>query len=309
MGAIREFELIEGSRHIRDKYINRTEVLDRVKTLSLLPDNETATTEMVAKYYNVPKSTIDSLVEDHRDELVEDGYQVLTAQSLKLFKGSTLKGSNLYNKLKYARQIAIFPRRAILRVGMLLRDSEVAKAIRTYLLNIEENTTIEQKNEARRNWTQEEEMFVLKTIEELILSGKTLSEAINMVSTKVKRTVRAVELRWYGKIKDLASDEVKRKIRENIGKYFKTESAKNDANKFLDKSIQEIIDKVYKENVELKKEIALLRMKIDELERDKERLSKRYKSMKNEYDTLMNIIGSAMRAYANNVLELKSHRR
>lgn len=309
MGAIREFELIEGSRHIRDKYINQTEVLDRVKTLSLLPDNETATTEMVAEYYNVPKSTIDSLVEDHRDELVEDGYQVLTAQSLKLFKGSTLKGSNLYNKLKYARQIAIFPRRAILRVGMLLRDSEVAKAIRTYLLNIEENTTIEQKNEARRNWTQEEEMFVLKTIEELILNGKTLSEAINMVSTKVKRTVRAVESRWYGKIKDLASDEVKRKIRENIGKYFKTESAKNDANKFLDKSIQEIIDKVYKENVELKKEIALLRMKIDELERDKERLSKRYKSMKNEYDTLMNIIGSAMRAYANNVLELKSHRR
>jgi hypothetical protein len=39
----------------------------------------------------------------------------------------------------------LFPRRAILRVGMLLRDSVVAKEIRTQLLNIEERTTSEQK--------------------------------------------------------------------------------------------------------------------------------------------------------------------
>ena len=34
----------------------------------------------------------------------------------------------------------LFPRRAILRVGMLLRDSKVAKEVRTQLLNIEEKT-------------------------------------------------------------------------------------------------------------------------------------------------------------------------
>ncbi|MGE1009234.1 hypothetical protein [Bacillus cereus] len=39
----------------------------------------------------------------------------------------------------------IFPKRAILRVGMLLRDSEVAKEVRTQLLNIEEHTAAEVK--------------------------------------------------------------------------------------------------------------------------------------------------------------------
>ncbi|ABK85515.1 hypothetical protein BF32_112 [Bacillus thuringiensis] len=39
----------------------------------------------------------------------------------------------------------IFTKRAILRIGMLLRDSEVAKEVRTQLLNIEENTATEIK--------------------------------------------------------------------------------------------------------------------------------------------------------------------
>ena len=34
--------------------------------------------------------------------------------------------------------IILFPKRAILRMGMLLRDSEVAKEVRTQLLNITE---------------------------------------------------------------------------------------------------------------------------------------------------------------------------
>jgi hypothetical protein len=44
-----------------------------------------------------------------------------------------------------ARALTIIPRRAIFRIGMLLRDSEVAKKVRTYLLNVEENATPEEK--------------------------------------------------------------------------------------------------------------------------------------------------------------------
>ena len=43
------------------------------------------------------------------------------------------------------RGLKVFPRRAILRIGMLLRDSEIAKEIRTALLNIEEKTSDETK--------------------------------------------------------------------------------------------------------------------------------------------------------------------
>ena len=43
------------------------------------------------------------------------------------------------------RGIRVFPRRAILRVGMLLRDSVIAKEVRTQLLNIEEKSSDEVK--------------------------------------------------------------------------------------------------------------------------------------------------------------------
>ena len=38
------------------------------------------------------------------------------------------------------RGMKLFPKRAILRVGMLLRDSEIAKEIRTRLLDIVQDT-------------------------------------------------------------------------------------------------------------------------------------------------------------------------
>jgi hypothetical protein len=45
------------------------------------------------------------------------------------------------------RGLKVFPRRAILRIGMLLRDSNVAKEVRTQLLNIEEKTSNEIKTQ------------------------------------------------------------------------------------------------------------------------------------------------------------------
>lgn len=39
----------------------------------------------------------------------------------------------------------MFPKRAILRVGMLLRDSNIAQEVRTQLLNIEQRTSSEAK--------------------------------------------------------------------------------------------------------------------------------------------------------------------
>ncbi|WP_052292924.1 phage antirepressor KilAC domain-containing protein [Desulfofarcimen acetoxidans] len=50
--------------------------------------------------------------------------------------------------LKYAPSLTIIPRRAILRIGMLLRDSEVAKTVRSYLLNVEERASATQRQQA-----------------------------------------------------------------------------------------------------------------------------------------------------------------
>lgn len=126
---INETVLLE-SRSLRTSVLERTHVLDKVKTLSLLPDGLHVTTAMVAAYYEVGIKAIRSLIFDHRQELESCGYRVLAGTELSSFK-----------KLGYmesqASSLAVFPRRAVLNVGMLLRDSEVARQVRTYLLDTE----------------------------------------------------------------------------------------------------------------------------------------------------------------------------
>lgn len=126
-----QLELIE-KQEIRNQYIDRIDVLDKVKEVILLPYGDSMTMEMVSDYYEVGLEAINSLVKDNREEIESDGYEVLVKDELKSFK-------NLCEIKSRARQISIFTKRSILRVGMLLRDSEIAKQVRTSLLNMSEN--------------------------------------------------------------------------------------------------------------------------------------------------------------------------
>ena len=118
-------------RKLRDEHASRTEILEKVKKLEMLPDDIHVTVEMAANYYEVGYKTINSLVFDHRDELNTDGLRVLEGEELNFFK----KFCQIQSR---ARALTIVPRRALLRIGMLLRDSEVAKAVRSYLLDTEQ---------------------------------------------------------------------------------------------------------------------------------------------------------------------------
>jgi hypothetical protein len=132
-----DLALVE-SPTLRARYAGRTDVLDRVKALALLPDGVHATKELVAGYYAVPAQAIDSTVHDYRKELIGDGYRVLRGVELREFATSFEEVTNGPATVSpKARSLALFPRRAILRVGMLLRDSPVAQQVRTYLLDTE----------------------------------------------------------------------------------------------------------------------------------------------------------------------------
>jgi phage antirepressor YoqD-like protein len=131
-----EIALIE-SRSLRDRTIERTDVLDKVKTLVTLPNGFHITTQMVANYFEVPVETIKSVVEDHRTELEERGYRVLKGSELIEF-ASPFGGPANLGLSPMARSLAIFTRKAVLNVGQLLTKSEVSKAIRSYLLDVEE---------------------------------------------------------------------------------------------------------------------------------------------------------------------------
>ncbi|PEE18081.1 hypothetical protein CON53_10760 [Bacillus cereus] len=118
----------------REALIERVEVLKKVKDLLLLPGLEMATTKQVAEFYEVKLTTINNMILMHREELEADG--VVFKRYLELEREVN---SQHFRELKIARRgVNVFPKRAILRVGMLLRDSEVAKEVREQLLNIEE---------------------------------------------------------------------------------------------------------------------------------------------------------------------------
>lgn len=116
-------------RITRDELAARTDVLDRVGVLRTLPDDLHVTTDMVAEFYGVGRETVANTVKRNRDELEEDGYRVTTRAAFEERFTMNLPSS--------ASTIALFPRRAVLRVGMLLRDSDIAKQVRTYLLDTE----------------------------------------------------------------------------------------------------------------------------------------------------------------------------
>jgi len=153
-------EVIE-NKGDRDNLVERVEVLERVKELLLLPNMEMATTSQVAEFYGVHIESIKSLVKDNREEVCKDGYLVKPGKEIKDELGRSYKDlPQIENKLGHFivhcksnqakinyGKVGLFPKRAILRVGMLLRDSEVAKEVRTQLLNIEENSTQEVKTQ------------------------------------------------------------------------------------------------------------------------------------------------------------------
>ncbi|MEU9184863.1 restriction endonuclease [Streptomyces sp. NPDC048484] len=132
---INEAALLE-SKTLRDGALERTEVLDRVKALSLLPDGMHVTTGMVATYFSVAVETIRQLVKRHREELEVNGLAVLRGADLRKFESDNVSLS-LGSYPQPRRSLTIYSRRAVLNIAMLLRDSKVAREVRTYLLDVE----------------------------------------------------------------------------------------------------------------------------------------------------------------------------
>ncbi|EOP13216.1 hypothetical protein ICS_01380 [Bacillus cereus BAG2O-3] len=142
-------EIIE-TKEEREALIERVDVLKKVKDLLLLPGGEVATVRQVADFYEVDYKAINTITQRHKKELSSDGMLRLkrknVSEFLKLQAEVTEITSYTANVTDEHGNIhkfnnrgsLVFPKRAILRVGMLLRDSEVAKEVRSQLLNIEE---------------------------------------------------------------------------------------------------------------------------------------------------------------------------
>ena len=101
----------------------------------------------VARFYEVESRTLKRLLEDHKEELEQSGYELLTNFRLKNFKNivSQLRDIDV-PQLIYdtdneivgdrAASLTTFTFKSVLNIGMLLQTSEKAQVVRHFILNV-----------------------------------------------------------------------------------------------------------------------------------------------------------------------------
>lgn len=143
--ALAERDILE-NRELRQKLMDRLDVLDKVKELVFLPNTELMTVKQVADYYEVGEEVIRQIIVRNRKELSQNGMVELSYNDILSKFGSDRMSRPMIRQFGInTGKNNVFTRRAVLNVGMLLRDSEVAKRVRTYLLDVEEHAPIEVK--------------------------------------------------------------------------------------------------------------------------------------------------------------------
>lgn len=132
-------ESMVDNHDLRNELIARTEVLDKVKKLLLIPEMNCMTIRQVADYYEVDIDTIKRCCQRNRTEIEGDGVanktpkvfkDLLTEQNVPLVQNRTNLVIQIDDNTRLEipnRGIKCFSKRAILRIGMLLRDSKIAK--------------------------------------------------------------------------------------------------------------------------------------------------------------------------------------
>ena len=112
--------------------------LSKAKALTMAVHQGTgfATTRQMSEYYEVPVETVKTALMRHRDEFLADGVEERKGKELEALRRVGSDGLNLPEST--TRLICWTPR-AALRLGMLLRDSAIAKAVRTVILDIVES--------------------------------------------------------------------------------------------------------------------------------------------------------------------------
>lgn len=149
-----DFDNLIDNKKLRDENIQHIEVLNKVKVLVLLPEFDLMTTEQVATYYEVDVDTVKKCYKRNKEEIEEDGTCLKSISDFRKGRYVTSETTRSYTVFNLPdnttikvnnRGLRCFTQRAVLRFGMLLRDSIVAREVRTQLLNIHQKATEEQK--------------------------------------------------------------------------------------------------------------------------------------------------------------------
>jgi hypothetical protein len=167
LGVITVDSLVD-SKDLRNRLIDRIEVLEKVKLLFMIPGFEMVSIAQIANYFEADYTTIYRCFTRNKDEIIADGVVQKTSKEIRseqdVHIGKTLRNGGFAVDLGNGECATLnntksyyFSLCAVLRFAMLLRDSEVAKEIRTQLINVYDDVSVVQRT---RHLTEDGDMMM-----------------------------------------------------------------------------------------------------------------------------------------------------
>ena len=192
----------EGIIDLKERKLQMTEdnihKLELVKEILMLDKTDFMTVQMVANYFEVDIKTIDKLINRHMDELLENGMIIVTGKEFKdKFVTDTMSLTNYrgyftYDNQKFAnRTNRLINKRVLLNIGMLLRDSKVAKELRRRILDIvhdaEETEVVDNViNEIRTEQEISQDMLQAIMSGDLVKESLLKTELLNLKNKRIE---------------------------------------------------------------------------------------------------------------------------
>ena len=157
------------------------------------------TKKMIADFYGVDVSTIDRYLTAYGDELKRNGYVLCQGKSLEAFK---LQFDHLTNEAIKTRRLGLFNFRAFLNMGMLLAESEKAKAVRSLILDVVIATINERTGGGTKYINRRDVNYLTAAIKRYVLGHPTYKYA--QVTDLIYEAVFREKAKEYRKILRLA---------------------------------------------------------------------------------------------------------
>ena len=121
------------------------------------------TKEQVSDFYNIDPSTIDHYLTKYESEIKRNGYNVLKGNALKKFKQEF---GDLIDLPSKTPRLGLFNFRSFLNLGMVLAESEMAKAVRSKMLDIVIDTLNKKVGGSTKYINQRDDDFFISILKE-----------------------------------------------------------------------------------------------------------------------------------------------
>ena len=171
---------LTGSAIDRQNILNNKKAVENIQTYlgvtgMLFQGEYKFTRQQIVDFYIIDNSTIDRYLSQNEEEFKHNGYVNLKGKALKEFKEEF--GWMLQEGAK-APQLGIFNFRSFLNFGMLLTESEKAKALRSKILDIVIDTLNQNLGGSTKFVNQREEDFLIAMAREPVYR-KEFTEALS----------------------------------------------------------------------------------------------------------------------------------